>query len=416
VSKLKKQITFETTFGLYLADELLGEGGAGRVFGGFGPDQSPVAIKVLAEERASTDKRRRFKNEIAFLSRNKHANIVPVIDHGVTRGSDVDGPFYVMPRYDESLREPMRRGLASAKVLPLFSQIMDGVEAAHLHGVVHRDLKPENILYDRRSDRLAIADFGIAHFTEELVATIVETAPSQRLANFQYAAPEQRTPGQTVTAQADIYALGLILNEMFTGIVPQGTQYRLIENVDKDFGFLDQLVSRMLSQVPGNRPVTIGEAKGLIQRYRTEAVSLQRISSLDGSVIRSTEVDEPLAHDPPRLINADWNRGQLILTLDRPVTQLWVQALSHMGGYSAVMGRPPESFSFSGARATVSASEHEVQAVIDHFKSWLPQASRTLKQNLEEAARRLENQRREQLRKERAEEESRLRVLGNIRI
>jgi serine/threonine protein kinase len=416
MSKLKKELSFETTFGIYVVDELIGEGGAGRVFGGVGPDDAKVALKVL-DERTSTEKRRRFKNEIAFLSRNRHPNIVPVTDHGVSRGQEINGPFYVMPRYDGSLRDVMQESPSPERVLPLFSQILDGVEAAHLQQVVHRDLKPENILYDRGSGRLAIADFGIAQFSEELVATLVETAPSQRLANFQYAAPEQRAKGQTVAQQADIYALGLILNEMFTGAVPHGTQYRLIENVDKQFAFLDPLVASMLAQSPTGRPGTIGEVKGLIQRYRTEAVSLQRISQVDGNVIKASEIDDPLAQDPPRLVHADWDRGRLTLTLDRPVTPQWIEALNNnMASYRSVMGKPPASFSFQGKQASVGATEHEVQTVIDHFKDWLPKATQALKHRLESEARRQEAQLRERLRREREEEEKRLRVLRNIRI
>jgi serine/threonine protein kinase len=93
--KLKKPISFETTFGTYVVDELLGEGGAGRVYGGKDNDQSPIALKILAEDRATTDKRRRFKNEISFLSRNKHQNIVTVIDHGIAPGPEAKGPFYM---------------------------------------------------------------------------------------------------------------------------------------------------------------------------------------------------------------------------------------------------------------------------------------------------------------------------------
>jgi hypothetical protein len=63
------------------------------------PDGTPVALKTLAEERASADKRRQFKNKISFLVRNKHRNIVTVIDHGVARGGAIEGPCYVMRRY-----------------------------------------------------------------------------------------------------------------------------------------------------------------------------------------------------------------------------------------------------------------------------------------------------------------------------
>jgi len=399
-----------------VVDELLGEGGTGRVYGGVGIDQTAIALKVLAEDRATTDKRRRFKNEIAFLVRNRHPKIVTVIDYGIARGGDINGPFYVMRRYHSNLRGLMRGGISPDSVFALFSQILDGVEAAHLQGVVHRDLKPENILHDRDSNTLAIADFGTARFTEDLVATTVETGPAQRLANFQYAAPEQRTPGNQVRAAADIYALGLILNEMFTGVVPHGTEYRLISQVAEQQGFLDAIVARMLRQTPDERPTSVAEIKGLIQRHQSEAVSLQRLSQIDGTVINVAEIDEPLAQTPPRLVGADWGRGQLTLKLDRSVTPEWISALMQMGSYSSVLGKGPNAFSFHGSQATVKAAEYEVQALIDNFKSWLPIASRTLKGLLEQAAQKQEATRREQLRSEREAEEQRLRVLRNIRI
>ena len=83
---------------------MLGEGGAGRVYGGMGPDGTPVALKAFAEECALADKRRQFKNEISFLVRNKHRSSVTVIDHGVARGGVIEGPCYVMWRYQELMQ------------------------------------------------------------------------------------------------------------------------------------------------------------------------------------------------------------------------------------------------------------------------------------------------------------------------
>jgi serine/threonine protein kinase len=117
MTKLKKPVTFETAFGAYVVDELLGEGGAGRVYGGMGPDGTPVALKVLAEERASADKRRRIKNELPFLVRNKRCHIVTIIDHGVARGGAIEGPCYVMRRYQEL----MQGRISSDGGLTLFS-------------------------------------------------------------------------------------------------------------------------------------------------------------------------------------------------------------------------------------------------------------------------------------------------------
>jgi serine/threonine protein kinase len=414
--KLKKQIQFETTFGAYVVDELIGEGGAGRVYGGIGLEGNAIAVKLLAEGQASTDKRRRFKNEIGFLSRNKHSNIVTVIDHGVAHGGDIAGPFYVMRRYHGSLRELIRNKIEPKRVLPLFSQILDGVEAAHLQGVVHRDLKPENILCDKDLNSIAIADFGIASFTEDILVTLVETSPAQRLANFQYAAPEQRTPGNPIQASADVYALGLMLNEMFTGAVPHGTDYRSIEQISKELGFLDPIVAKMLRQAPGERPASISDLKALIQLHQGEAVSLQRLSDIEGTVIKTSEIDEPLAQEAPRLVGADWNRGKLTLTLDRPTNKRWHEALLQMGSYSAVMGKPPAAFSFNGKQAFIDANEHEVQSLIDHFKSWLPQATRKLKELLQQETQREDAHRKEALRIARQAEEQRIRVLKNIRL
>src|SRR3972149_4359299 len=118
-----------------------------------------------------------------------------------------------MPLFDSSLRPLMRAGLPQDTVLRYFSQILDGTEAAHLHNVAHRDLKPENILFENAAARLVVADFGIARFQEEELYTAVETKASDRLANFQYAAPEQRLRGAEVDYRADIYSLGLLLNE-----------------------------------------------------------------------------------------------------------------------------------------------------------------------------------------------------------
>jgi serine/threonine protein kinase len=301
-------------------------------------------------------------------------------------------------------------------VLPIFSQILDGIDAAHLQGVWHRDLKPENILCSPAAETLVVADFGIAHFEEEDLLTVVETKTGERLANFLYAAPEQKIRGKRTDFRADIYALGLVLHEMFTGDVPLGTGHRRIADVAPEFGYLDALIELMRRQNPDERPALIADVKGLVQRYEYEAVSLQRLSQIKGTVIDSREIDEPLAQAPPRLVNFEWDRGQLTLILDRPITNEWKNALYSMGSYSSMMGKPPGSFVFNGNRAVVSAQEHEVQSVIDHFKGWLPLASRTLKSMLEQAVREQEAARKEQLRREREAEEQRLRILRNIRI
>jgi hypothetical protein len=87
-----------------------------------------------------------------------------------------------------------------------------------------------------------------------------------------------------------------------------------------------------------------------------------------------------------------------------------------MGSFSSVLGKPPQAFSFHENQASVDAREHEVQMLVDNFKTWLPTASRTLKFMLEHEAQQQETARKEQLRRDREAEEARLRVTRNIRI
>jgi serine/threonine protein kinase len=148
----KKLPVFSTPFGTYRAVKILGEGGSGQVFAAVGDDGKRYAIKLLDSENASTEKARRFKNEILFGTRNQYKNIVSISDHGLWIADTVALPFYVMPQYAGTLRQAIKAGLKPEQVLPLFGQILDGLQVAHLLGVVHRDIKPENILLDSDSN------------------------------------------------------------------------------------------------------------------------------------------------------------------------------------------------------------------------------------------------------------------------
>jgi eukaryotic-like serine/threonine-protein kinase len=87
------------------------------------------------------------------------------VGHGVAP----DGAtFYAMPLYAGTLRDLIKKGIAADAVLPFFGQLLAGVNAAHLLGVWYRDIKPENVLFSASENKLIIADFGIAHFEENV--------------------------------------------------------------------------------------------------------------------------------------------------------------------------------------------------------------------------------------------------------
>jgi len=414
--KLNQAVIFTTTFGTYTASYIVGEGGSGRIFEAVDDAGETWAVKWLDTAKATKEKVKRFKNEIHFCLRSRHPHIVTVTDHGIAISGAVNAPFYVMPLFDGSLRDLLTAGIPHSKALPYFAQVLDGVEAAHLSGVVHRDLKPENILHNAANDHLVVADFGIAHFEEEELVTAVETKDSSRLANFQYAAPEQRIRGLQADQRADVFALGLILNEMFTGEVPSGTGYKTISRVAPDYEYLDSLVEEMIRQSPEDRPNTVEAVKNRLIGRRNEFVVRQRISELQKTVVPVTVPDDPLIADPPRLVNFDWRENTLTLFFQRPVNDKWIWAMRNIGNYTSLVGRGPGTFTIRGDKTTVHARESEVKSIIEYFQSWLPKANKGYEERILREQREAEARQREELERQIAEEEARQRLLKNIKL
>jgi serine/threonine protein kinase len=414
--KLNRPVVFTTTFATYSATCIIGEGGSGKIFEALDDNGDVYSIKLLDPGKTTKEKIKRFKNELQFCLRNRHPHILTIVDHGVLIKGDGNTPFYVMPCYDGSLRDLLKVGISSDRVLNYFSQILDGVEAAHIQGVVHRDLKPENILYSKKDDCLVIADFGIAYFEENELYTAVETKDSTRLANFQYAAPEQRSRGIESDQCADIYALGLILNEMFTGEVPYGTGYKTIGMLAPSFGYLDSLVEDMIRQSPRDRIKSVEQIKNQLIGRKHEFITRQKVSELRNIVIPVTEIDDPLVADPPRLVNFDWDRDVLTLVFQRPVNEKWIWALLNMGSHSSVWGKGPEAFKIRGDKAVISATETQVQSIIDYFNAWLPAANRVYEQRVHRDKEESEEKQRKELERQVAEQEARQRILKNIKL
>ncbi len=412
---LRKALFFHTTFGNYTASEILGEGGSGRVYKVTDESGDIYALKLLHSSVAIREKLKRFKNELIFCQKNQHPNIISVVDHGVYINNGDSAPFYVMHLYNGSLRTMINARITPDRVLGYFGQLLDGVEAAHLQGIVHRDLKPENILIDPKTDHLVVADFGIARFREEQLYTAVETAPNERLANFEYAAPEQRRRGVAVDLRADIYSLGLILNEMYTGEVPWGTGYKVIASIAPEHSYLDEIVSIMLRQSPEDRPASIESIKQQLIGRKQEFIVRQHLSELKQTVIPITEIDDPLIIDPPRLVNFDYDHNVVTLFFQQPVNEKWRWALTNMGGHESLWGKGPERFEISGKQARINAEEREVQAIIDYFKRWLPIANRVYEQRIRQEKRDAEEQSRTKLQREIEEQERRQRVLKNVK-
>lgn len=411
----KNPDTFESTFSTYRVIDVLGEGGSGRVYAVSDNDGTELALKCLFPELINTERQKRFKNEINFCEKQPHKNIVRVIDTGFIMLSNVKSPFYVMPRYNETLRKLINKGIDHHEILQLFSQILDGVEAAHLYGVWHRDLKSENVLYDLKDKVLVIADFGIAHFEEEMLVTEVETKPTSRMANIRYSAPEQRKKGAKVDQRADIYALGLILNEMFTRDVPQGTGYKTIKSISADFAYLDEIVEWMIQQDPNARPSSIDEIKKALIARKNQFIARQELDETRHKVVPTYD---PGQVAPIELLSADYRNGNLILELSRNPDAGIIQWFNNpQGEFSYSANCYPSNFSFSGNKASINLSnENFAQNIINSFKQYLIIARDYYQAFLHEQARKRKQEMRKQLESGIEEKERRERILKNIKI
>ena len=415
--KKKKNLIFKTAFNDYRINETIEGGGSGTVYKVRDEDSQIYALKCLEPSRLTRQKVKRFRNELYFCFKTDHENIIKISDWGSVQLEEKDCPFYIMPYYPKTLRKLMKEGISDGQVLHYFSQILDGVEAAHLQGIWHRDLKPENILYDPNSDRLVIADFGIAHFSEGILQTAVETGTQERLANFLYSAPEQRMKGKDVDNRADIYALGVILNEMFTGEVLQGTSYKKISGIATDYSYLDELVDIMVKQSPDERPNAINDIKKELIARKNDFVTEQKLKQLSKKVVPVTEVDDPLINDPIRLINLDFTPDmKFILTLSQPVNDAWVQVFRAMHIRTRPAGMGPNDFRFHNKQADIRYDENCGQQLVDQFKSYLSQANDNYKKKVIRDQKLIQAQERKQLQKEREKLERRKQVLSDIKI
>ena len=188
----------------------LGKGGMGEVYraNDLRLGQT-VALKFLPETTAKDPGMlARFYNEVRIARQVTHPNVCRVFDIG-----DVDGqPFISMQFVDgENLASLLLRigRLPADKAVEMSRRLCAGLAAAHSQGVLHRDLKPANIMIDGRGQAI-ITDFGLAGLAEEIQGADIHSGTPA------YMSPEQLA-GKEVSVKSDIYALGLVMYEMFTG-------------------------------------------------------------------------------------------------------------------------------------------------------------------------------------------------------
>jgi serine/threonine-protein kinase len=249
--------------GRYRIIGLLGVGGMGEVYRAtdLTLGQS-VALKFLPAEAATNQQLlERFHGEVRVARQVSHPNVCRVYDIGQVEGM----PFISMEYVDgEDLASLLHRigRLSADKAIQTARKICAGLAAAHDRGVIHRDLKPQNIMMNKRGEVL-IMDFGLSAIANQLSGSEVRNGTPA------YMAPEQLR-GSGVTTKSDIYSLGLVLYELFTGRKPyeasgasqlleqqEAAQLTSISSLASDVDpAVERVVRQCLDPDPARRPAS----------------------------------------------------------------------------------------------------------------------------------------------------------------
>ena len=236
-----------------------------------------VVVKVLPPELAAGVNRERFRREIQVAAQLQHPHIVPL--H--TAGAQGDLLYFTMPFIQgESLQRALRDGtkFTTRQVLRILHDVVDALAYAHQRGVIHRDIKPANVL--RSGTHAVVTDFGVAKAISASLPSVGMTTSGMAIGTPAYMAPEQLAGDVNADHRMDIYAVGLLAYELFTGgspfaeSSPAATMAAQLTRDPPDVSKLrpdvppqvSQLIARCLAKDPARRPQSAAELADEIDR------------------------------------------------------------------------------------------------------------------------------------------------------
>ena len=248
VSSRDGELRIPVRLGEFRIVSWVGSGGMGIVLKGHTDDHSPVAIKLLRSKQPNPPTVQRFEREIGLVQKlPRNPNLVYLQGHGVEENLR----WYAMEWIEgESLEVWLRKypdGCLIEECRGLISQLICGLKVLHSQGIVHRDLKPSNVIL-KPDGGVKIADFGLSFSGAGPSATISRTG--EVLGTFGYMSPEQRR-GREAGPESDIYALGLIWQEVLMGACTGGMLP--VDRGDVPQAWVHLIHNRMLCVKPHQR-------------------------------------------------------------------------------------------------------------------------------------------------------------------
>lgn len=273
-----------STIGGYRVVHKLGEGGQAVVYRGLPADtmnaDEQVAIKLIKDEYSRRDDfRQRFLREVKACCRLSHPSILRIIDWG-----EEDGQLYMVTELVEgsTLQHVLRPGgLPVNRAVKYLGAILEAVGHAHQRGIVHRDLKPSNVMVTKQ-DGIKIMDFGLAGGQDLAQITVT----GQVFGTLAYVAPERIDDGRCLDPRSDLYSIGIMAYELFTGRLPfdaaRGPGGLLAQHLASAFpsmrtlrpdlpAALSAVVKRMVARTPSERFGSAEEAIAALSAAHREA-------------------------------------------------------------------------------------------------------------------------------------------------
>ena len=246
--------------GRYQYLDKIGEGGMATVYRGVQRSLNrPVAIKVLAATLSNNPSViKRFKRESLIIAGLNHPNIIHVIDKGTTSKGR---PVFVMEFVEGiTLADAIADNcLNFNEKVDLVVQLCKGVAYAHKLDVIHRDIKPANVIIDKEGFA-KLLDFGIASFFQ---SAREDSADETRLilGTEAYMAPEQQKGIAETTTLSDVYSLGVVMFELFTGQLPSPNAAAILAADANMTQALATIIMRCLEHEPSDRPRSVEDVK-----------------------------------------------------------------------------------------------------------------------------------------------------------
>jgi len=323
-----------TLIGTYRIDGPLGAGGMGIVYRATDTKlDRPAAIKVLPENLADPEARRRFQREAKMVSSLNHPHIGTVYDAG-----EYQHRQYLITEYVDggTLRQWASQPRGWQKIVELLIGVADGIAVAHEAGILHRDIKPENILL-AKNGYAKLADFGLAKLLEvdpladDAFAAARAGDNSTLIGTAAYMSPEQ-AQGRPLDGRSDVYSFALVLHELLSG----------------------------------TRPTAVGDARSDRGAYASAPLGEAVPAPLRAIVAKALEPDPDDRYQTMRDLVVDLRRLVRRPELDDGVVSAPIDQIAARSGSTAVSTRPAAARRIAYAVAGVAAVA--VLLVVGYFR------------------------------------------------